>query len=231
MDSGKLDRRSRRTRHLLRDALIALMQEKRFEAITVQDLIDRADVGRSTFYAHYQSKEDLFLRGFEEDLGELIQRIEQQDQGGALVPSLELFRHVQEHHRLYQALVWGQAIDSIYRTCQDYLKRTIEQRILRRVGDERKMATPLPVLADYLAGSLVNMSKWWLDNRMPYPPERMHEIYQQLVMPGVCVALNDDDRRRDPGPKRTEGSFLSSSRTTSSRSGTAPETKAWPAGD
>jgi AcrR family transcriptional regulator len=187
MDDERLDRRSRRTRHLLRDALVALMQEKRFEAITVQDIIDRADVGRSTFYAHYQGKEDLFLRGFQEDLGELIHSIEQKDQGRDLVPSLELFRHVQEHHRLYQALVWGHAVDSIYRACQEYLRQTIEQRILEQV-DEHRLTVPLPVLADYLAGSLVNMSKWWLDNHLPHSPERMHEIYQQLVMPGLRAA-------------------------------------------
>ena len=62
----KIDRRVRRTRDLLGDALVALMQEKPFETITVQHVLDRARIGRSTFYTHYRSKDDLFLSDLED---------------------------------------------------------------------------------------------------------------------------------------------------------------------
>ena len=60
------DRRVQRTHQLLRGALVALIQEKGFEALTVQDIIDRANVGRATFYAHFDNKEDLLVSGLEE---------------------------------------------------------------------------------------------------------------------------------------------------------------------
>ena len=64
----KLDSRVRRTRNALGDALIALMQERPFDDITVQDILDRAPIGRSTFYAHYRDKDDLFLSDVEDFL-------------------------------------------------------------------------------------------------------------------------------------------------------------------
>jgi AcrR family transcriptional regulator len=58
----KVDRRTQRTRHQLGRALVGLVEEKRFDDITVQDVIDRADVGRSTFYTHFRDKEDLLRK-------------------------------------------------------------------------------------------------------------------------------------------------------------------------
>jgi len=61
----KEDRRVQRTKRLLREALLALIREKRFEALSVQDVIDRADVGRATLYVHFDNKEDLLVSGFD----------------------------------------------------------------------------------------------------------------------------------------------------------------------
>src|ERR1044071_6290760 len=74
-ENNKIDRRAGRTERSLREALIALILEKRYDAITVQNIIDRADVGRSTFYAHYRDKEDLLLSDWEGLLDRFVQRI------------------------------------------------------------------------------------------------------------------------------------------------------------
>ncbi len=188
MEDKKLDRRERRTRHALMEALMALMQEKRYETITVQDIIDRADVGRSTFYAHYRDKEDLFVSEFQAALGHLLGEIEQDGGREEIIPALQLFRHFQEHHHLYHALVWGRGLDTMHRAGRDILIQTIERRVAQLAGD-RPLAVPLPVVSDYLAGALLNLAQWWFDNRRPYPPERMAEIFEELVMPGVWAAL------------------------------------------
>ena len=65
MKKIQMDRRIQRTRQLLHEALIELIQEKGYEAVTVQDILDRANLGRSTFYLHYRDKEELLLSGFE----------------------------------------------------------------------------------------------------------------------------------------------------------------------
>src|SRR3954467_12831022 len=96
-EEKRTDRRSRRTRHMLEDALVDLMLEKRYDTITVQEIIDRANVGRSTFYAHYLDKEDLL----QTETADLVARLAgHMDQGTAgtssnrIIPSLELLQHV-----------------------------------------------------------------------------------------------------------------------------------------
>src|ERR687893_2956576 len=93
----KSDRRSRRSRRLIVDALLALMQEKRYDRITVQEIIDRADVGRSTFYAQFRNKEDVLVSEIERVLGLLHEerRASEGDPAVHLLPGAEFFRHVQ----------------------------------------------------------------------------------------------------------------------------------------
>ena len=113
----KPDRRSRRSRRLIVDALLALMREKRYDRITVQEIIDRADVGRSTFHAHYRDKEEeeVLVGEFEPVLDLLRQHLAPADAGDQqLLPSLGLFRHVREQHGLYQALVRGRGVELLY---------------------------------------------------------------------------------------------------------------------
>ncbi len=193
MEKQKLDRRERRTRQALAGALIALMQEKPYDAITVQDLIDRADVGRSTFYAHYQDKEDLFATEFQAVLTQLLGEMDDggllQGDGEKLIPSLRLFRHFEEHQPLYRALVRGRGLDTLYRATRGYFVEVVARRIARLAGDGPGTRVPPALVSDYLAGALLNLAQWWFENRMPYPPERMDEIFQGLAMPGLWAAL------------------------------------------
>jgi len=185
------DRRSERTRVLLRDALLELMLEKRFDRITVQDIIDRANVGRSTFYLHYQDKQDLVMRTFEQLFVMLRHQADASNDDGRIVyPTLELFRHVKAQHRLYEALVWGRSVDLFFKAGQQFLCQNIEEQLAASLPAECKPQVPLPVVSSFVAGTLLTLLKWWLDNKMPYSPEQIDEIFQQLVTPGVTAALN-----------------------------------------
>src|SRR5690349_1471235 len=97
MKQIKTDRRSQRTQQLLSTALVELMQQKRYDAITVQDIIDHANVGRSTFYAHYLDKDDLLVSDFTRVLDALRDHMHQQEPNGqGKLPSLaRFFEHVQ----------------------------------------------------------------------------------------------------------------------------------------
>src|SRR4029453_6969780 len=106
---ARTDRRVRRTRELLRRALLSLVQEQGYERITVQDILDRADVGRSTFYAHYRDKDDLLLSGFEDIRAALATEREEAEHGAGakrelLQPLLIVFRHVEAHRHFWQPL-------------------------------------------------------------------------------------------------------------------------------
>lgn len=191
MRNIKADRRSARTRQLLSAALIELMSEQRYDDITVQDIIERANIGRSTFYAHYGDKEDLLMSGFTRVLDTLSQHSHQLDQGGQqALPSLaDFFQHVQDHHRLYKALVHGGGIDRLFKKSHQHMRRNIEQHLAALIPDGKTPAAPLPLVADYLSGAILSMLTWWLDNNMPYTPAQMDRLFQQLVRPGVQTTL------------------------------------------
>lgn len=105
--SGHIDRRARRTRKALHDALMRLVMRSGYDDLTVQDILDEADVGRSTFYAHFKSKDDLLRSGFDDFRKDLL-RVH-----GAHAPargervSLALFAHVAEALPVYRALIGG----------------------------------------------------------------------------------------------------------------------------
>ncbi len=112
MTQQRQDRRSQRTQQALMDALIALLAVKHYDEISINDIIDRANVGRSTFYAHYQAKDDLLKSGFERVLDMLIQQISfgEADQDLQL-DTTPLFRHAKGHYEIYRTLVWGSGFD------------------------------------------------------------------------------------------------------------------------
>jgi AcrR family transcriptional regulator len=181
--SDRQDRRSQRTRHLLSAALVELIKEKDYNTITVSDIIDRANVGRSTFYAHYRDKDDLLVGELDRVMDVLSRDIPHEPrEENRFFPSLGLFRHVGEQYELYKALVWGPGIDLLIKHMQKSLSKRIEQGLKE---SKKEFSVPVPVVANYIAGSFLNLLKWWLENKMIYSPEQMDEIFQKLTMPGV----------------------------------------------
>src|SRR6187397_3071135 len=170
----KTDRRSQRTRHLLGAALVELIREKDYGTITVSDIIERANVGRSTFYAHYRDKDALFVGELDRVIEILSQRIPGQEEI-PFFPSLGLFRHVGEEFELYKSLLWTPGIDLLIKHLQKSISQRVEQG-LQNSG--RKFEIPHPVLASFIAGSFLTLLKWWLENKMIYSAEQMDETFR-----------------------------------------------------
>jgi len=173
----KHDRRSQRTRHLISEAFVQLLREKGYSAITVSDIIERADIGRSTFYSHYRDKDDLFVNEMERVIVALGNQIPVQDEM-PYFPSLGLFRHVGEQYELYKALVWTPGIDLLIKHLQKSLCQRIEQG-LENSGEV--FAIPVPILANFIAGSFLTLLTWWLENKMIYSPEEMDAMFSKLI--------------------------------------------------
>lgn len=186
-EAVRMDRRSQRTRHMLGEALVSLMLEKRYDLVTVQEIIDRANVGRSTFYAHYLDKEDLL----QHELAALIVRLgDHMDhgEGARIIPSLELLRHLRESSALIQALVRGRAMEPVLKTMQTQLSLHAEARLARRLPAGVVPAVPLPLVAQAVTGVLLTLFQWWLDREMPESPEQLDAYYLQLIRPSVYAA-------------------------------------------
>ena len=191
MKQHKQDRHSQRTYHLVNTAMMALLTEKLYDTITVQDILDRADIGRSTFYAHYYDKEDVLVSVTEQMLDLFSQRMQQAETGNGIVPGLKLFQHAQQMHQHFQDLLRGQSGAVLLKTVQTLLSKYIEQTLESAFAGKRSPSVPLAVVSQYLAGAFLNLLKWWLEAEMPYSPERMDEMFQQLALPGVWAIVGE----------------------------------------
>ncbi|MBX3086638.1 MAG: TetR/AcrR family transcriptional regulator [Anaerolineae bacterium] len=189
MKNTKTDRRSERTRAQLRTALVDLMSEKLYADISVQDILDRANVGRSTFYGHFESKDDLLATS----LQWLIQwlhhsTLESTNARNPLLPSLEFFRHVKQHQRLYKALIWGRGIDYVSKNLQAQLSQVVERNLLALAP----MTAPekMAAVTNFVAGAFLNMLTWWMDGHSAYSAEQIDELFCELVQAGVQGSLH-----------------------------------------
>ena len=189
MKKGKEDRRIQRTRHLLRQALFTLIVERGYETITVEEITERANIGRATFYVHYKDKEELLLVCLEEMFHEVAATLgpisEETFQAGGKPPAQLAFEHIAQHHQLYRVLFTerGAAVVSLRILA---LLATISRRYTVGQFDEARSPLPLDILAYHLAGSLFALLVWWLTNDMPYSPEHMANIFQHLAVPGLA---------------------------------------------
>ncbi|HEX9425695.1 MAG TPA: TetR/AcrR family transcriptional regulator [Pyrinomonadaceae bacterium] len=170
----KIDPRGQRTRRQLGMAIVELIQEKRFDDITVQNVIDRAAIGRATFYSHYRDKEDLFTRQWERLLDEIARRI-QWDRAGSdsFFPVAFVFGHFQQTQNLYRGLVSSGKADSMLKSGIEYLSHKLETELSNR--PKLRLSVPIAIAANYLANEIFALLKWWLDNGMRYTPDEMDE--------------------------------------------------------
>ncbi len=190
MEPEKKDRRTRQTRQLLRGALLALLKEKRYEDISVQNIIERADVARSTFYVHYVDKDDL-LTGrhgiFAENLGEQM-HAHAEERSASVFSSRMWFYHIQAQGDILKVLAKDSAMELAMKTLRGIIHNSVQDG-MQAHSQMKAASVPLPLMVDYLADMLMTLIKWWFKGGMKYTPEQMDEMFQQLVMPGVLAVL------------------------------------------
>jgi AcrR family transcriptional regulator len=188
----KMDRRVRRTRDKLGDALLSLMQENPFETIAVQQVLDRADIGRSTFYAHYRDKNDLFLSDLEDFFGMMSTLLLRcHEASNRVAPVRELFAHVAEMRHLHAALMAADKLKDFEEMGKEYFARAIDQRLGELPSSQMIAATKRTAMAHAFAGALLSLMSWWIRSPAPATPEEMDELFHQMVWSGVAASLND----------------------------------------
>lgn len=185
MTVQKTDRRIQRTRKLLRDSLTALIMEKDYDKITVQDIIDRADVGRSTFYTHFLDKDDLLIGEMSVFRIDVAEHFEMPAEGVNPLSTIRIFEHVQQNYDLYRAMIGTDGIELAKHMAREKTSEHLEERVNQLLEMGHAMPLPTPVIIQYLTGAIFGLITWWLDNKMPYPPQEMDAMFQKLVMKGL----------------------------------------------
>ena len=189
MEKEKTDKRVARTRQALQAALLELMVECGYEHLSVQQILDRAGVGRATFYLHFGSKEDL-LRSSLERLREHLAQDWNSAAGrpvGSSLPlgfSLAFFQHVDSHRKLYRAIV-GRESGAIV---DKEMRRVLADLVLSEVGQldrSAKVRAKADLAAQYVAGALMGVVTWWLDRNIKLSAEEMDSTFRLMTLPAL----------------------------------------------
>ena len=198
MAPDKTDRRINRTRRLLRDALMALILEKGYDAVTVEDITTRADLGRTTFYLHYKDKEELLVESLDAIANDLKAQVDLL--GGARAigdvqprPIHLAFHHAAEHADLYRIILSGEGATKAATRLRQIISEGAQEFLAARIEKVQPGVQPryeLGMVANYFASALLGFLTWWLETGALQPPDEMADFFLELFFNGAKESLS-----------------------------------------
>jgi AcrR family transcriptional regulator len=179
----KKDRRVQRTEEALARAVIALSLEQDYDAITIRDIAERAGIGYATFFRHFPDKESLLKSVLEVFVAELMAHLQARPLAGS---GAVIFEYIQAHHELCRVLLHSPGSASLVAHIRD----TSVAHTLATLTPAPGSPVPPEIAANHLVTASIGLIQWWLDQGMPYSPERMGAIYDALIVaPTHAVAF------------------------------------------
>jgi AcrR family transcriptional regulator len=203
MAEERCDRRVLRSRRRLQEALVALILERGYAAVTVQAVLDRADVGRATFYAHFSGKEALLLSIFDELRASLRRELASITPAtvarfgngvGLLQP---LFAHAAENRRLYRALLGSREGAGLLQALREMLATPLREHLQTAFAQHGRQpttsrATDVELVVAAFVSAVLGVLVWWLEADLPYTPADMDRTVERLMSLGLGKTLGLD---------------------------------------
>ena len=187
-----MDRRQQKTRTAIFSAFTSLLAEKSYSKITVQEIIDAANVGRTTFYAHFETKDDLLKELCEELFGHIIgsamdcTHTHGLYSDGSAPESVfcHLLQHLQENDRNIIALLSCESSEMFLRFFKDSLNELVRSQF---INQNRKANTDIPqdFLINHISGSFVEMVLWWIRGHRKQTPEDLERYFRAVIEPMI----------------------------------------------
>lgn len=183
-----MDRRKARTRRTVRTAFFAILERKRYAQITVQDILDEADIGRSTFYAHYQGKDDLLAQIVDEICAhavspaapETLHDFTKRTDPASTVE--HILRHIQEQKNGVRAIMTHGGSDALTRHLRDSLARQADESLPEHPNGAAG-SVDRAFLVNHIAGSLVETITWWACEGFATDAKQIANNYTALIQP------------------------------------------------
>lgn len=191
------DRRIQKTLQHLQNALAELIAEKDYDEITIQDILERANVGRSTFYAHFENKDQL-LRSiltllnerYEEGIRQISGDGKTFEHNSANMP-FRVLEFVQQNHRLFKAMLGkqrpGGRANPLYNYLYTITREHFKAMIQLRYGSPQQ----LELAAHFYTSAIIGALVWWLENDMPYTPGEFGQMLNRFTLPGLKAAFGE----------------------------------------
>ena len=194
-DQHGTDRRVRRTRGLLHGALASLIHEKPYDDIAVKEILARADVGHSTFYAHFRDKDELLATGLRDLLGP-DKAAEPPPSGQAawvLRFSAPMFEHIGRHACDARSGIAARQEDTLH----EHLGRAITDSVAERLRRMRgvRAVVPVDLLAEHVAGTFVRVLEWWIAGGLRQSAREADAVFRALVLPALSETIGEMDDR------------------------------------
>jgi AcrR family transcriptional regulator len=188
------DRRVQKTRKALHEALISLMMQKKYEWIAVQDILDRANVGRSTFYFHYHDKDELLLDGLN-NLWDMLRqeqtaaRSKTRKEEAVIGFSLAWFRHTYGHKDVFKLMVGSKAWEIVRARMEEMLIQLIKDQARPLYKKRSSSGNSFELFAYFLGSGFLSVMTWWLSQKNPATPEQIDSVFRELTLPIVYAHL------------------------------------------
>jgi AcrR family transcriptional regulator len=190
--SLKVDPRVRRTRRLLRDALVSLMLEKDFSSISIKEITERAEVAYITFFRHFESLDQLLMEILDDGLGELqahIETLAKQSETSALeTEGMLIFEYIGQKADLFRILFKSQSVTRVRKKVVRNISAIFQKSCLPLARSGNPMTTA--ILSNHIATSLLALIEWWLDNNMKPAPAQMGKVYKSLIIDSTVGAVS-----------------------------------------
>ena len=189
------DRRTLKTRKALSNALISLMREKNYEAISVQEILDRADIGRSTFYTHYCDKNELLVAGlqglkaFLQDAQKSVASTATSSHIKVIGFSLAMFEHANDHKDVFRSLVNGQGWTIVSKNMEEIIVQLMKKEARPLYNKTIASAIPFDLFIDFLGATFIAVITWWFHYKHPLSPEEINSLFCALVIPTLKDSL------------------------------------------
>jgi AcrR family transcriptional regulator len=188
----KVDPRVRRTRRMLRDALVSLILKKDFASISIREITERADVAYITFFRHYESLDQLLMEVLDEGLGELMNRVEtlakQSDASDLETEGRLIFEYIGQKADLFRVLLKSQSVTRVRKKTVRNIAAIFQKSCLPLARSGNPMATAM--LSNHIATSLLSLIEWWLDNQMSPAPPQMGRVYKSLIIDSTVGSMS-----------------------------------------
>lgn len=191
----KPDRRIQRTRELLRKALMALIVERGYDMITVQDITDRANVARTTFYLHFKDKDELLFLTMRDWYEEIFHTsaepaLDAVMSGQSIPADASDFRHVAENAEFYRVMFSEKGSIAFYVNVQNYLAQGMTDYFRKALGQfGAELTFPVDLLGYVLAGMQIAAYHWWLNHMHAATAEQMAQWMQDFCTAGIFKTL------------------------------------------
>jgi AcrR family transcriptional regulator len=190
-----IDRRVARTRATLHEALMSLIMKKRYEAISIKDICDAANVGRSTFCAHYASKDNLRQSHLATMRKALVDR--QRDamamagdiSNRSMGFSLTVFEHARSHLHLYRAQ-GGRSGSVFLDAMRQILSDLVREELAATPGKNSTDAMARELAVEFVVGAFMAVMTWWLDDGAKLPPQQIDAMFRRLATEGAIPSYS-----------------------------------------